>query len=63
MAVERADADTCGSRDGFQARIRAASTEHRFGGLKHALAVPNRIRPRLARLILQLTHADSPNLN
>ncbi len=63
MPVEGADADPGSSGYGFEARLRTPGTENRFGGLKHALAVPNRVGARLSRPIFQLHHADSPNLN
>src|SRR5258708_2709385 len=60
MPVEGADAHTGGSRDGFEAGLRATSTENHFCCLKDTLAIPNGIGARLSRALLRRPHANRP---
>ena len=51
MPVKRADADTGGARDGFEARFRATGAENRFCRLEDTLAIANGIGARLSLLL------------
>jgi hypothetical protein len=53
MPIKRADADTSGSCDSFEAGIRATGAEHGFCRVKDAFAVPNGVDARLSRRFIR----------
>ena len=63
MPVEGADADAGRPRDGFEAGLRTTGTENLFCGLKHTLAVPNRIGARLSCPFSRAASCGASNLD